>query len=86
MKPQLHRTDLSRFASLFASIFADERSAGVVLPLRTSLARDHLVREQALRVLREVFHCEPGDLGVLLVREDDDWGDEDDEVWSLPGG
>lgn len=91
--PQLHTIDLSRFASSFESIFADERSAAVVVRLRTSLARDHVVREQALRVLREVFRCQPSDIGVLLVREDDDWGDEDDEVWPLspptwrlPGG
>ncbi len=89
VEPQLRTTDLSRFASSFESIFGDERSAAGaarVGGLRTSLARDHLVREQALRVLREVFRCEPADLGVLLVREDDDWADEDDEVWSLPGG
>lgn len=85
VEPQLHTTDVSRFASSFESIFADERSAAVVVRLRTSLARDHLVREQALRVLRDVFRCQPGHLGVLLVREDDDWGD-DDEVWPLPGG
>lgn len=41
--------------------------------------------EQALRVLRDVFRCEPGDLAVVLVREDDGWG-EDDEVLPLPGG
>ncbi|CAN5289128.1 hypothetical protein BH24ACT10_BH24ACT10_10390 [soil metagenome] len=87
VEPQLHTTDLSRFASSFESIFADERSAAVVVRRRTSLARDHLVREQALRVLRDVFRCHPGDLGVLLVRGDDDWGDDDEEeVWPLPGG
>jgi predicted NUDIX family NTP pyrophosphohydrolase len=37
-------------------------------------------------VLREVFRCQPGDLGVLLVQEDDAWGDEDDDAWPLPGG
>jgi len=77
VEPQLHTTDLSRVASSFASIFADERSAGVVVRLRTSLARDHLVREQALRVLRDIFRCQPGDLRVLLVREDADWDNDD---------
>jgi hypothetical protein len=61
-------TDLSRFASPFESIFEREPSAATVLRMRTSLARDHLVREQALRVLRDVFRCEPADLAVLLVR------------------
>lgn len=87
VEPQLHTTDLSRFASSFESTFSDERSAARVVRLRTSLARDHLIREQALRVLRDVFRCQPGDLGVLLVREDDDWGDDgEEEVWPLPGG
>jgi hypothetical protein len=89
VEPQLRTTDLSRFASPFESIFGAERSAAGaarVVRLRTSLARDHLVREQALRVLRDVFRCQPGDLGVLLVQEDDAWGDEDDDAWPLPGG
>ncbi len=60
--------------------------AAIVQRLRRALARDRLVREQALRVTREVFRCEPGELGVLLVREDDEWGDEDDDVWPPPGG
>lgn len=89
VEPQLRTTDLSRFANPFESIFGAERSAAGaarVVRLRTSLARDHLVREQALRVLRDVFRCQPSDLGVLLVQEDDAWGDEDDDVWPLPGG
>lgn len=53
--------------------------------LRTSLARDELVHQQALRVLREVFRCVPSGLAVLLTREDDEWGDADDD-WPLPGG
>lgn len=57
--------------------------AARVLRLRTSLARDQLVREQALRVLREVFGCAPGDLEVLLVREDDEW---EEDAWPPPGG
>jgi hypothetical protein len=86
VEPQLHTTDLSRFASPFESIFEREPSAATVLRMRTSLARDHLVREQALRVLRDVFRCEPADLAVLLVREDDAWEEEDeDDVWPLPG-
>ena len=63
-------------------------AAARVRRLRTTLARDHLVREQALRVLREAFRCEPDDLGVLLVREADEWADDEDEddAWPLPGG
>ena len=86
VEPQLRTTDLSRFASPFESIFRDEATAAVrVVRLRTSLARDHLVQVQALRVLREVFRCEPSDLTVLLTRQDDEWDDEDD-AWPLPGG
>lgn len=87
--PDLRGADLSRFASPLDSIFGAELSvahAARVVRLRTSLARDHLVLEQALRVLRDVFQCEPGDLGVLLVQEDDPWEDEEDDVWPLPGG
>ena len=63
-------------------------AAARVRRLRTTLARDHLVREQALRALREAFRCEPPDLGVLLVREDDEGADDEDEddAWPLPGG
>jgi hypothetical protein len=94
VEPQLRTADLSRFASPFESILGAERSAAGaarVVRLRTSLAREHLIREQALRVLREVFPCEPGDLAVLLVREDDgweddSWGDEEEDAWPLPGG
>lgn len=40
-----------------------------------------------MRVLQEVFRCEPGDLAVLLVREDDEWeADEDVDAWPLSGG
>lgn len=45
VEPQLHATDLSRFASPFESIFGAERSvagAATVVRLRTSLARDYL--------------------------------------------
>lgn len=83
MEPQLLATDLSRFAISFESIFSGGRSAARARRLRTLLARDHLVREQALRVLREVFRCEPGGLAVLLVREEEQW---DDDVWPLSGG
>jgi hypothetical protein len=89
VEPQLRTADLSRFTSPFESILGAERSAAGaarIVRLRTSLARDHLMGEQALRVLREVFRCGPRDLGVLLVREDGWWGGEEDEVWSLPGG
>ena len=81
VEPALRTTDLSLFASPFESLFEVEPSAAGaprVLRMRTSLARDHLVREQALRVLREVFRCEPGDLEVLLVRDDDEWEDAPD--------
>ena len=83
VEPHLQTTDLSRFASQFESIFGADPSGARALRLRTLLARDHLVREQALRVLREVFRCLPGDLVVLLVQEDDDW--EEDDGWSLDG-
>jgi len=87
VEPALCTTDLSQFANPIESIFgASAAGAARVLRLRTSLARDHLVREQALRVLREVFRCEPGDLEVLLVREVDEWEDEEDDAWPLPGG
>ena len=81
--PQLRITDLSRFASPFAAVFGADPSGARALRLRTLLARDHLVREQALCVLREVFRCEPGDLEVLVV--DDDW-EEDDDGRPLPVG
>jgi hypothetical protein len=81
VEPQLQATDLSRFASRYESIFGADPSGTRALRLRTLLARDHLVREQAQRVLREVFRCEPGDLEVLLV-QDDAW--EEGEGW-LPG-
>ena len=61
-------------------------AAARVRQLRTTLARDHLVREQALRALREAFRCEPHDLGVLLVREDDEGADDEDDAWPLAGG
>ena len=80
-------TDLSRFASPLESLYGVAPSAtraSRVVRLRTTLARDHLVREQALRVLREVFRCEPGDLRVLLVHEVDPWADEEDDDWPLP--
>jgi hypothetical protein len=32
-----------------------------------------------------VFRCQPGDLDVLLVREEDEWEVEEDEHWPLPG-
>ena len=53
--------------------------------IRTTLARDHLVHEPALRVLREAFRCEPDDLEVLLVREAEEWADDEDQAWPLPG-
>ena len=41
-------------------------------------------------MLREAFRCEPDDLAVLLVREDDEWADDEDEdeddAWPLAGG
>ena len=88
VEPLLHSTDLGRFASPFESLFGITRSASTVQRLRRSLARDHLVREQALRVLREVFRCEPRDLDVLLVREDDEWELEEgeDDTWPLSAG
>ena len=55
VRPQLHATDLSQFASPFESIFGPGRSGPTALRLRTLLARDQLVRERAMRVLREVF-------------------------------
>ena len=89
VEPPLRSTDLSLFASRFESIFeaTPPSAAGEarVLRMRMSLARDHLVREQALRVLRDVFACEAGDVGVLLVREDDEWEDEEDDA-SPAGG
>ena len=88
VEPALHATDVNLFASPFESIVEvgpSAAGAARVLRLRTSLARDHLVREQALRVLREVFRCEPADLGVLLVQADDDWEDEEEDAWPLPG-
>lgn len=48
-QPQLRAVDLSRFASPVDSIFRGEKAAISVLRLRTSLARDHFVREQAIR-------------------------------------
>lgn len=90
MEQQVRTTDLSRSASPVQPMLHSKPSevgAAIVLRLRTSLVRDRLVREQALRVLREVFCCEPGDLAVQLVREDDDGeDDEDDDTWPLPGG
>ena len=80
VEPSLRTTDLSLFASPFETIFEAKppsaAGAARVLRMRTSLARDHLVREQALRVLRDVFRCEPGDLAVLLIQEDDGWEDD----------
>ncbi len=86
VRPQLQATDLSRFASPFESIFGHGRSGPTALRLRTLLARDQLVREQAMWVVREVFQCEPGELAVLLVREEEQWGDEDDDAWPRSGG
>ena len=87
VEPPLRTTDLSLFASPLESIFrAFPTAAARVLQLRTTLARDHLVREQALRVLREAFRCEPDDLGVLLVREEEEWAEDEDDAWPLPGG
>ena len=89
VEPPLRTTDLSLFASPLESIYgAFPTAAARVLQLRTTLARDHLVREQALRVLREAFRCQPDELGVLLVRQDDEWADDEDEddAWPLPGG
>ena len=85
VRPQLRATDLSRSASPFESIFGGGRSGPTALRLRTLLAQDQLVREQAMRVLREVFRCEPGELSVLLVREQEQWGDEADDAWPLSG-
>ena len=76
VESQLHAADLSRFASPIESIVGAELSSASALRLRTLLAREHLVREQALRVLRDVFRFELSDLAVLLVREDDDWADD----------
>ena len=84
VEPQLRATDLSRPASPFVSIFGVDRSGPTALRLRTLLARDQLVRDQAVLVLREVFRCEPSELTVLLVCEQEQWGDDD--VWPLPGG
>ena len=53
--------------------------------IRTTLARDHLVHEPALRVLREAFRYEPDDLEVLLVREAEEWAGDEDQAWPLPG-
>jgi hypothetical protein len=39
----------------------------LVLLLRTLLATEQLILEQAQRVLRDVFHTQPGDISVLLV-------------------
>lgn len=85
VRPQLSRTDLSGFATTFVAIHGTERYANALRWLRTSLARDHLVREQAVRVLRDVFRCEPDQLGVLLVQDDDEWAEEEDDIWPLPG-
>lgn len=82
VEPRLHATDLGRFASPYESIFGADPSGTRAVRLRTLLARNHVVSEQALRVLREVFRCEPGDLAVLLVQEDGDW--DEDDGW-LPG-
>lgn len=88
-EPTLRATDLDSLGGHVAVLDGEELSAtaaAVVERLRTSFARDHLIREQALRVLREVFRCEPEDLGVLLAHEDESWGDEEeDDVWPLPG-
>lgn len=86
VEPQLRATDLSAFATTFKAVHGTERYAAGLRWLRTSLARDHLVREQALRVLREVFRCEPDQLGILLVEEDDGWDHEQDDVWPVLGG
>lgn len=86
VRPQLRTTDLSAFATAFEAVHGTERYAGGLRWLRTTLARDHLVREQALRVLRDVFRCEPGDLEVLHVEEEDGWEDEEDEAWPVAGG
>ena len=86
VEPQLRATDLSRFASPFESIIGVDPSGARALRLRTLLARDQLVREQAVRVLREVFRCEPSEISVLLVREEEQWDDEADDAWPLSGG
>lgn len=85
VEPQLRSTDLSAFATAFEAVHGTERYVAALRWLRSSLARDHLVREQALRVLRDVFPCEPADLHVLLVQEDDEWEDEEDDAWPLHG-
>ncbi len=88
VQPQLRATDLGRFAGPFEAVLASAASAASVAAAariqraRTSLARDHLVREQTMRVLRNVFRCRPEDLAVLLVRED--FGLDEDDAWALP--
>jgi hypothetical protein len=85
VQPQLRDTDLSAFATASETVHGTERYVATLRWLRTSLARDHLVRRQALRVRRDVFRCEPADVHVLLVQEDDEWEDEEDDGWPLHG-
>lgn len=54
VEPQLQATDLSRSASPFGWILGVDRFGPTSLRLRTLLARDQLVRDQAVLVLREV--------------------------------
>lgn len=90
VKQQLESIDLAAFATPMESAFAaarPERAAVYVQQLRTVLATEHLIREQTQRVLRDAFRCEPGEVAVLLAREEDEWEeDQDDDLWSLPSG
>ncbi len=86
---QLEAVDLTAFATPLESMFraaAPDRAAAYVQRPRACRATEHLILEQTQRVLRDAFRCEPGDVAVLLAREEDEWEEEDDDLWSLPAG
>lgn len=49
-----------------------------------AMARDRARSAMVLRVLRDVFRCQPHDLTLVIVVEED-WDEDDDEPW-LPSG
>lgn len=87
VRDALRRIDLRDFSTPFEKVFdaCDPATRQQrIEQLRTRHARAHLLTEQTLRVVREVFCSQPQDLSVNVLREREWWEDEEDV--ELPTG